>query len=73
MKQSAHPYLPFEEAANERPHKKLLVLSCIDLRLSDNLLEFLEEELVQYVVVVIGAQNRGRRLVMNVLDIESCQ
>lgn len=29
--------------------------------------------LLQYVVVVIGAQNRGRRLVTNVLAIESCQ
>lgn len=29
--------------------------------------------LLQYVVVVIGAQNRGRRFVANVLAIESCQ
>ncbi|QIH33409.1 hypothetical protein [Sphingobacterium sp. DR205] len=29
--------------------------------------------LLQYIVVVIGAQNRGRRLVTNVLAIESCQ
>lgn len=28
--------------------------------------------LLQYVIVVIGAQNRGRRLVTNVLAIESC-
>lgn len=29
--------------------------------------------LLQYVIVVIGAQNRGRRLVTNVLAIESCK
>lgn len=29
--------------------------------------------LLQYAVVIIGAQNRGRRLVTNVLAIESCQ
>jgi hypothetical protein len=29
--------------------------------------------LLQYVVIVIGAQNRGKRFVTNVLAIESCQ
>ncbi|ACT92074.1 carbonic anhydrase [Dyadobacter fermentans] len=35
---------PFQVAEYRRPHKNVLVISCIDLRLTDNLLEFLEAE-----------------------------
>lgn len=36
--------VPFKEAKYKRPKKNILVISCIDLRLTDNLVAFLHEE-----------------------------